>query len=129
MSSTYVDTSCLVAIALGEPGWEETAARLDGFDRLVASNLLEAELRAVLQREDRSQVADPLLAEITWILPPRPLSPEMRRVVANGYVRGPDLWHLACALFAVRQPDELTFATLDRRQADVARQLGFPILD
>jgi uncharacterized protein with PIN domain len=42
--AAYVDTSCLVAIALAEPGWERTAATLDTFDRLVASNLLEAEL-------------------------------------------------------------------------------------
>lgn len=128
MSSAYVDTSCLVAIALGEPGWERTAATLDGFDRLVASNLLEAELRSVLQREDRSLVADPLLHEITWILPPRPVTAELERVAADGYLRGPDLWHLACALFAVREPAEITFATLDRRQAEVARTIGFPLL-
>ena len=51
MKATYVDSSCLVAIAFGEEGAEELTARLEQFDLLVSSNLLEAELRAALCRE------------------------------------------------------------------------------
>lgn len=128
MTTAYLDTSCLVAIALGEPGWEGTAEALDGFERLVSSNLLEAELRSVLHREEVSQLAEPLLAEVSWILPPRPLTPEIRRVAAQDYLRGADLWHLACALFVADSPRELTFATLDRKQSDVAGAIGFRLL-
>ena len=47
----YVDTSCLVAIAFGERGATALERRLRAFDVLIASNLLEAELRAAFIRE------------------------------------------------------------------------------
>lgn len=128
MTTAYLDTSCLVAIAFCEPGWENTAAALDGFERLVSSNLLEAELRSALAREDVRHLAVPLLAEISWILPRRPLTKEIHRVATEGYLRGADLWHLACALFIAGDPAELTFATLDGRQSVVAKSIGFPPL-
>jgi hypothetical protein len=46
-------------------------------------------------------------------------------VLEHGYLRGADLWHLACALFVVDEPDMLTFLTLDTRQQEVAAALGF----
>ena len=42
MSIAYVDTSALVAIAFDEPCGEATGERLDGYSRLLSSNLLEA---------------------------------------------------------------------------------------
>lgn len=128
MTTAYVDTSCLVAIALREPDWERVATALARFERLVSSNLLEAELRSALAREEVPQLAVPLLEEVSWILPPRLLKKEIQRVAQEGYVRGADLWHLACALFLTGDPGDLTFATLDRRQSDVATSLGFPPL-
>lgn len=125
MTTAYVDTSCLVAIALGEPEWERTAEALDGFERLVSSNLLEAELRSALAREDAPQLVAPLLSGVSWILPPRPLTGEIERVARESYLRGADLWHLACALFLAGDPGDLTFATLDRRQDQVAQAIGF----
>lgn len=44
MKVAYVDSSVLVAIAFGEKGFARQVKRLQGFDRLVSSNLLEAEL-------------------------------------------------------------------------------------
>lgn len=128
MTIAYVDTSCLVAIALREPEWERTAEALDGFERLVSSNLLEAELRSALAREDVPQLIVPLLSEVSWILPRRPLTKEIQRVAREDYLRGADLWHLACALFLAGDPGELIFATLDRRQDHVARVVGFQAL-
>ena len=124
MKLAYVDTSCLVAIAFAETGWEKWAARLRTFDRLVASNLLEAELRAALVRERVAGRAEELLHGITWLYPNRSLGPEIQQVAAHGYLRGADLWHLACALFLEPQPAHLTFLTLDRQQKDVAVKLG-----
>ena len=43
MKLAYVDTSCLVAIAFDEPGGRRLARGLERYDRLFASNLLEAE--------------------------------------------------------------------------------------
>jgi len=126
MKLAYVDTSCLVAIAFAEAGATKVAGRLGRMDRLFASNLLEAELRSALAREGLS--ADPagLLSGITWVHPNRPLGGEFERVAAEGHVRGgADLWHLACALFLAPEAKDLAFLTLDRRQEEIARKLGF----
>lgn len=125
MNVAYVDSSCLVAVAFDEPGARKLAARLRRFERLFASNLLEAELRAALVREGGGHQVDDLLSWLTWVYPDRPLTPEYGRITAAGYLRGADLWHLATALFLAPTPTDLTFLTLDARQAGVARTLGF----
>ncbi len=124
MSIAYVDTSAVVAIAFAEDGSAALARRLDGFSRLVSSNLLEAELRAACLREGRPAPAD-LLACIEWILTDRPLSPEIGMVLESGYLRGADLWHLATALYAAPEPSAISFVTLDRNQARMASALNF----
>ena len=121
----YVDSSCLVAIAFDEVGSQETASGLKAFDRLLSSNLLEAELRSALRREGVDENGRDLLSWITWILPNRPLTPELERILSEGYIKGADLWHLACALFLSPDPRELAFLTLDHRQGELAERLGF----
>ncbi len=124
MKAAYVDTSCLVAVAFGEEGGATLARRLETYDALFASNLLEAELRAVFAREavafDRE-----LLNGVSWVLPDRPLGPEFEQVLAAGYVRGADLWHVATALYLAENPGEIDFLTLDTRQGEIAAKLGF----
>jgi predicted nucleic acid-binding protein len=126
MNVGYVDTSCLVAVAFGQPGHEAIVARLQAFDLIVSSNLLEAELRAALAREGVSD-AGSILGRVSWLLPDRPLGQEIGDVLAAGYLRGADLWHLACALHLSPDPGELTFLTLDQQQAAVAATLGFRV--
>lgn len=126
MKSAYVDTSCLVAIALGERGATTLERRLGEFDSLVSSNLLEAELRAALRRE-RLDGADEVLRDLVWILPDRPLAAEIATVFSAGYVRGADCWHLATALYLAPEPGALSFVTLDTRQREVAGLLGFRV--
>jgi predicted nucleic acid-binding protein len=121
----YVDSSCLVALAFDEPGARKLAARLRRFDRLLSSNLLEAELRSALVREGVDGHIEELLSWLTWVYPNRPLTPEYARIAAAGYLRGADLWHLANALFLAPDPTDLSFLTLDGRQGEVARRLGF----
>lgn len=125
MNVAYVDTSCLVAIAFGEGGSSALARRLEGLDEVYSSNLLEAELRASFAREDVPP-DEGLLSWITWILPNRPISAEIAAVLSAGYLRGADLWHLACALYLDQEAREIPFLTLDDRQGSVARGLGFP---
>lgn len=125
MRAAYVDTSCLVAIALGEAGAARLAARLGRFDRLFSSNLLEAELRSALAREGVGGQAEDLLSWIAWVYPNRPLTPEFQRILSAGHLRGADLWHLANALFLAPDPADLTLLTLDRSQREVASALGF----
>ncbi len=127
MTAAYVDTSCLVAIAFDEPGARQVARRLARFDRLVSSNLLEAELRSALLREQVAGDGRLLLAGITWVLPNRPLTREIDRITSIGYLKGADLWHLACALFLEPDVGNLAFVTLDRRQGEIAAKLGFAV--
>lgn len=123
MSVAYVDSSVIIALIFGEaasPGLR----KLQRFEQLVSSNLLEAEVRGACARE-RVDFSDDVLAGISWIIPDRPLSAELGRVLENGYVRGPDCWHLANALYLSTNPADLDFITLDKKQAAAARSLGF----
>lgn len=126
MSVAYVDTSVLTAIVFDEPKAESYARRLDDFDRLISSNLLEAELRAAFAREDLS-FQESAVAGIEWILPDRRLTPEFGVALEAGYLRGADLWHIATALYVSHETGGLSFATLDARQSSVAEKLGFPL--
>jgi len=126
LKAAYVDTSCLVAIAFGESEAAEVASRLREHDVLLSSNLLEADLRATLVRE-AAEVDEALFSWIKWVLPDRPLSVEIIRVLRAGYLRGADLWHLATAMYVTPEPRDLTFLTLDRRQEEVAEELGFKV--
>ena len=125
MSTAYVDASALIAIALNEPAGPETARRLEAFSSFVSSNLLEAEVRAVFAREGRA-FEPQIVVDVDWILPARPLTPELAAVLEVGYLKGADLWHVATALYATEEMDRITFVTLDRRQESVAAALGFP---
>ena len=69
-----------------------------------------------------------VFADVQWILPERPLTLELSVVLASGYLRGADLWHVATALYASPRPEDLEFVTLDRRQAAVASGVGFTIV-
>ena len=124
MPDAYVDTSCLLAIAFAEKGAQSARRRMDAFDRLVASNLLEAELRSVYRREGLGGDPD-FLTAITWVVPERILSAELAQVFAAGLVRGANAWHLATAIYFRTRIGPLAFLTLDTRQARVAAALGF----
>lgn len=113
-------------MAFGEPTAAAARRRLLRASRVLATPLLEAEVRAAFRREERP-MDDTLLAPIEWIHPNRALSAEVATVLAAGYVRGADCWHLATALFAAPEPADATFLTLDTRQRATAKQLGFRV--
>ena len=126
MAIAYVDSSAIIAIAFDEFGALGLSRRLSEFSEVWSSNLLEAEVRAAYSRN--AEAFDPdLLTDISWLFPDRPLTLEISKVVEAGYVKGADLWHLATALYLTPFPEELTFVTLDRRQGEIARALGFRV--
>ena len=125
MIPAYVDTSALVAVAFDDPTAADTGKRLAQYSPLVSSNLLEAEMRAAFAREHREFDAD--LSTIEWIAPDRPLSAELARGLAAGYLRGADLWHIAVALYVAPMPAEIAFVRCDKRQRTVASSLGFQV--
>ena len=126
MVTAYVDTSALASIAFLEPRSLEVARGLDQFKYITSSNLVEAELRSAMVREGFESPED-LIYDIDWIIPDRCLSHEFAKVLKTGFLRGPDLWHLAVALYAVTEPKDLTFFTLDKKQRTVAKKLGFKV--
>jgi hypothetical protein len=114
----------VVAIALGEAGSAGLAKTLLDYAEVFSSPLLEAELRSVLQRERASVQPTQLLSTLTWVHPQRALTEEINTVLAVGYLRGADLWHVAVALFL--DPDRQSdFLTLDARQRAISASLGF----
>ncbi len=119
-----MDTSAIVSVAFAEAGADDIARRLRGFRDLISSNLLEAELRSVCAREGKP-FPDILISRFRWIQPNPPLSREMRAALRAGYLRGADLWHVACALYVAPKPSDVFFITLDERQAEVAAALEF----
>jgi len=121
----YIDTSALVAVAFSEPGHDAVIDKLKKLDSVFSSTLLEAEFMAAAQREGMRDAAARLLKSISFVFPPGRLSSEIDRVLAAGYLRGADVQHLACALFVFAQPQGELFISLDKRQNEVAQDLGF----
>jgi len=78
-----------------------------------------------LAREGTSGIVRNFLSWMKWVLPHRRLTQEFDQILEQGYLKGPDLWHLASALLLRRKVEGLAFLTLDRRQGDIARSLGF----
>ena len=124
MSTAYVDTSALLAVAFNQPEGQAIARRLDGFTDILASNLLSAELRSAFARERREFDAH-LITGFLWVLPDRPLTAEIEITPEAGYLRGADLLHVATALYAAQATGQMGFVTLDRQQQAVAVALGF----
>jgi PIN domain len=122
----YVDSSCFISIAVAEPGYRDLLVRLDREDQLYSSHLLEAELRSALARHGEAGRIKNFLSWVDWVLPPRRLTPEIDQILDVGYLKGSDLWHLACALYLRLKVRNLSFFTLDRNQSEIARALGFP---
>ncbi len=124
MTTAYVDSSVIVAVAFGEAGQADSERHMEQFSDLRSSNLLEAEVRAAYLRTGRRYDAQ-ILSGIRWVIPDRPLTLEISKVLEAGYVRGADLWHLATALHIAADPQVVTFITLDAQQRRVARALRF----
>jgi hypothetical protein len=124
MPAAYLDSSWLIAITFGEGNSPGLQRRLDKFERVLSSNLLEAEWLSACARENVEPVPT-FLDRISWIIPDRPLHDEIRDVLGAGHVRGADCWHLASALYAAGQPGDLSFLSLDKKQIAVAKALGF----
>lgn len=126
MTLAYVDTSAIIRVAFGEEGGAAVGRRLARFSVLISSNLLEAEVRSAFARE-RIPFPRELLNRMDWSHPRRPLTPEIEKVLAAGYLRGADLWHVATALQLPQEPAKVTFVTQDKRQRNVAETLGFRV--
>jgi len=121
----YIDTSYLVAIAFEEQDSHRLVQRVHSMDAVYSSILLEAEFLAAAEREGLRAEASPLLEGICWAHPDRRLTKEIDEILSHGYLRGADLHHLATARYLFPDPGPVEFLTVDRRQMEIARALGF----
>jgi predicted nucleic acid-binding protein len=128
VSTAYLDTSFLLAIILEEPGAPRSRRLLAGYDRVISSDLLLAEALAAVTRERVGEtVLAPVMESLALVLPTRSLASECRTALSHGYLRGADLWHVACALFfAGPRRGDLAFLSRDTTQRSIAKALGFP---
>lgn len=122
--AAYVDSSCIVAIAMREAGARQIATRLNSFSAVLSNPLLDAEVRSACVRENIS-LSIIELSIVKFVRVRRPISAEIDRVLAAGYLRGADCLHVATALYLSPDPKQLTFLTLDDKQRAVAKKLGF----
>jgi predicted nucleic acid-binding protein len=126
LSSAFVDSSALIAVTFSEPGAGTLESLLRAQEALFACELLVAEFLSAARRESLAPgEAAAALTPFRWVIPGRSLRPEIDRVLAAGYLRGADLWHLACACYLAPNPQELAFVTRDEPQRKVAVALGF----
>lgn len=127
MRAAYLDTSFLVAILFAEPRVQALRRILSRYDDLYASDLLIAETLSVAARERVAPAAVlPALHAVSLVLPDRTLEEESREALGCGYLRGADLWHVACAMFlAGKARRAVAFLSRDAAQRTVARRLGF----
>ena len=126
MSRWYVDTSAALKLLVEEPGSEALAAAIDdAAPALVASLLLETELRRVVHRApglSQSRVTELLGVVSLYELPPS-LFTEAGLLPGAG-LRSLDALHLASA---IRLGVDLVL-TYDRRMAETAHDLGIQVV-
>jgi predicted nucleic acid-binding protein len=127
VTAAYLDSSFLLAILFAEPRSGTLRRILARFDRVFSSDLLVADCLSAATRERVDpNAALVALRSVSVVLPPRSLEAEVLEASAHGYLRGADLWHVACALFlADAARTEFAFLSRDKAQRKVAGRLGF----
>ena len=125
MSWAYVDSSVVIATLCGEIAPKVATNIWNSADNFVSSFLLEVEVLSVAKREglDFQQVQRELLN--VGLVRTGSLQSECRQILGIGYLRGADLFHLASAIWIQGKYSDLSFLTLDKKQRDLARMLGF----
>lgn len=126
MTSYYVDTSVIVAIVFSELNASKYKQLLLTAEDILSSFLLEAEFFSAIAREKRnpSEIIT-VLDNISFMIPSRSLREEFNKIFRNGYCRGSDAFHVACALYLDPDANDLQFLTADEQQRKIALSVGF----
>lgn len=134
--NVYVDSSVLLRIALSERGALRQWRRID---RPLASELIRLECQRTIDRARiRERLSDHAVAqqraavlELLDTFDILPLDPVVLERAAEPFptlVSSLDAIHLATALLARVQVDDLCFATHDRELGTAAQAMGFEVL-
>ena len=133
--NVYVDSSVLLRVALNERGALREWRRIE---RPLASELIRLECRRTIDRARiRERLSDQAVAqqraavlgllETFDILPIDPAILERAAEPFPTLLSSLDAIHLATALLARAQVDDLCFATHDRELGTAARAMGFEV--
>lgn len=125
MKKIYTDSSLLVSLLLGEPKSSAIQKWLLSFETMMSCHLLEAELFAVCAREQIDHdTLTMTLEHVSLYTPNLSLAKQYQTLFLKGYCRGPDAYHIACALYVDDQSGNIIFATADQHQGEIAKKVG-----
>lgn len=130
MSYLYVDTSILASILCQQKGYELFFDILNTAKGVLSSNLIEAELLSVGQREKIiPEKAMLLLSSVEIYFPGDSFQRYYHQIFEENHCSGADAYHIACAMDLDAKKNELKFFTADKNQAFVARKAGLQPLN
>lgn len=127
MATVYVDTSALARILLDEPGATAVEDSLSAYERLVASRLLQVELRRVGLRRNLVDGVGELLAEIA-LIPCEETILTAAETVLPSTIATLDAVHLATAVRLSEAGHLDALMTYDKQLGAGAKEHGIPVL-
>ncbi len=127
MATVYVDTSALARILLDEPGAPAVEHGLGAYERLVASRLLQVELRRVGLRRDLVDGVGELLAEIA-LIPCEETILSAAETLPPSTIATLDAVHLATAVRLSEAGQLDALMTYDKQLAAGAEEHGIVVL-
>ncbi len=119
----------MIVSLLFEEGIGEKGGHVLEKARWISSSLLEAEVYSAARREKIPlELAAAFVQRVSLVYPEGSLQKEYLAIFRQGYVRGADAYHLATALYLDPECQNLNFATVDKRQAELAEVIGFHLV-
>lgn len=129
MKAAYLDSSFAVAMIFGELPHQNLSRKYSELEEVLSCHLLEAEVYSTLAREKVDlNLGTRFLFGISLFQPDDSLAVEYKKILKAGFLRGADLFHLACALHLDPLANELMFFSLNQKQSACAAKLGFRVL-
>lgn len=126
MKVYYIDTSAFLAVLFEEGPSRELIKLMESDTEILSSSLIEAEVLATLKRENVPlSDAVSVLERVSLVFPDRSLQKELTQLLEKQYCRGADSFHIATALYLDPHAADLIFVSLDEKQNQGARLMGF----
>jgi predicted nucleic acid-binding protein len=127
LGAVYLDTSALGRALLGESDAKAITDALRRFDQMIASRLLQAELRRLAARREMVARAN-LLLERVALLPVDSRTLDLAEMLTPHTLGTLDAIHLATALLSAETLDVEVLMTYDKQLASAAREHGLEVV-
>lgn len=127
MGAVYVDTSALGRVLLDESDAEAINDALRRFDQMVASRLLQVELRRLASKRDMVDRANVLIERVA-LLPIDSRTLDLAETLTPHTLGTLDAIHLATALLSIETAGVEALMTYDKQLAKAARVHGIEVV-